>query len=422
MPKWTMLVLLACSGATHAMPQIPLCPGLTIVTAVSQPIGDYESIKTVETVSAAEARLKYSSEAPNADSLSPNFGQLIKTTVYRRLLMTDLDTADQYEQVFAPDSDELLPGTTAIGTSKAVLVALKSRGEAKLSVSNVYAGVPLKVDRKLGPSAYDYFTAGTLKRVGIVKVPVLVNDRLVELSAIQASGDYVGDKHEFLFLDDDANPLTLKFRLGIDSLKPMVPELKETCAQLRKAHGNSPAWATIGKDCREKAGDRDVLQVVKISYRCTGPELTAASGQGSAGAGEAPAIEGAAKGSGEGSMEQALQQGGKIDIYSIYFSFNSDVIREESEPTLKEIGALMRKHPEWKLSISGHTDNIASDKYNLDLSQRRAAAVVKALTTRYGVKAERLTFSGMGEAAPKDTNDTLEGRAKNRRVELARIS
>jgi outer membrane protein OmpA-like peptidoglycan-associated protein len=146
-------------------------------------------------------------------------------------------------------------------------------------------------------------------------------------------------------------------------------------------------------------------------------------GDGPVGPGAPPVVDGDATGGADGlsELEQALQKTGKADIYSIYFSFNSDAIREESEPTLKMVGALMRKHPEWRLTINGHTDNIASDKYNLDLSRRRAAAVVKALTTTYGVPAARLGFAGQGEFAPIDTNETLEGRAKNRRVELVRL-
>jgi outer membrane protein OmpA-like peptidoglycan-associated protein len=81
----------------------------------------------------------------------------------------------------------------------------------------------------------------------------------------------------------------------------------------------------------------------------------------------------------------------------------------------------MKKHPDWRLGIEGHTDNIASDRFNLDLSRRRAAAVKDALVTRHGIDAARLTTGGAGESRPLDTNDTLEGRARNRRVELVRI-
>ena len=84
------LLLSFASAAASATPQIPLCPGLTIVTAVSQPNGDYESIKTIESVGPKEVRLKYVSEAMNMDGLSPTAGEIISTTVHRKLLTEDL--------------------------------------------------------------------------------------------------------------------------------------------------------------------------------------------------------------------------------------------------------------------------------------------------------------------------------------------
>jgi outer membrane protein OmpA-like peptidoglycan-associated protein len=72
------------------------------------------------------------------------------------------------------------------------------------------------------------------------------------------------------------------------------------------------------------------------------------------------------------------------------------------------------------LAINGHTDNVGGDQSNLNLSRRRAAAVKDALVTRHGIAADRLTTAGMGRSQPKDTNETLEGRAQNRRVELVR--
>src|SRR5262249_51059941 len=104
----------------------------------------------------------------------------------------------------------------------------------------------------------------------------------------------------------------------------------------------------------------------------------------------------------------------------IYFDFNSDALREESEPTLQEIAEIMRRHPDWKLSIAGHTDSIGGDTPNTDLSKRRSAAVKNALVSRIGVNTGRLTTTGYGRSRPVDTNDTAEGRARNRRVELMR--
>ncbi len=77
--------------------------------------------------------------------------------------------------------------------------------------------------------------------------------------------------------------------------------------------------------------------------------------------------------------------------------------------------------PDWKLAIEGHTDSIANDAYNLQLSQRRSAAVKNALVSKKAIAGTRLTTAGHGESRPKDTNDTLEGRARNRRVELVKV-
>ena len=211
-----------------------------------------------------------------------------------------------------------------------------------------------------------------------VLLPVIVNDLPAKLPAIHAGGTFFGDKIELWFLDDPANPLTLKFRLGIDAVTP------------------PPTYsATGGPPSPSPKRDRDDLQVTKISYQCA----------------DSPAIN---------SIEQQLSTTGKAEIYDIYFSFNSDQIRDESEPSLKAIAEALSHHPEWKLAVNGHTDNIGGDPYNLGLSKRRADAVTAALASRYHIDAIRLHTNGFGTSQPQDTNATLEGRAHNRRVELIR--
>jgi outer membrane protein OmpA-like peptidoglycan-associated protein len=124
---------------------------------------------------------------------------------------------------------------------------------------------------------------------------------------------------------------------------------------------------------------------------------------------------------GTGPLEGGLLENRRVDVYGIYFDFNSDRIRKESEPVLNEIGSILKKHPEWRLSIAGHTDNVGgTGEYNLRLSRRRSEAVRLALVNRFGASADRLAASGYGAAAPIDTNDTAAGRARNRRVELVR--
>jgi flagellar motor protein MotB len=119
-------------------------------------------------------------------------------------------------------------------------------------------------------------------------------------------------------------------------------------------------------------------------------------------------------------IEEKLSTTGRAEVYGIYFDFAKATIRPESESVLKEIAEAMTKNPAWKLSVEGHTDNIGGGASNQELSTRRASAVRQALVDRYRITAARLTPAGFGASRPKETNDTLEGRARNRRVELVR--
>ncbi len=118
------------------------------------------------------------------------------------------------------------------------------------------------------------------------------------------------------------------------------------------------------------------------------------------------------------SMAQDIKIMGKVAIYGIYFDFNKAIVKPESEPTLKEIAKLLKQNPKLNLYVVGHTDNVGSMKANMDLSQRRAAAVVQVLTTKHGVDKVRLQAHGVGPLCPAAENKTEEGRAQNRRVEL----
>ncbi len=119
-------------------------------------------------------------------------------------------------------------------------------------------------------------------------------------------------------------------------------------------------------------------------------------------------------------IESDLERAGRAEIYGIYFDFDSAVIRVESEPVLEEIAEALRKNPGWQLSIQGHTDNIGGAARNQTLSAQRAESVKKALIERYAIAPDRLTTAGFGAAQPKAPNDTMEGRALNRRVELVK--
>jgi outer membrane protein OmpA-like peptidoglycan-associated protein len=122
----------------------------------------------------------------------------------------------------------------------------------------------------------------------------------------------------------------------------------------------------------------------------------------------------------DANLEQQLAVDKKVDVYGIYFDFASDRVRPESAPVLAEIAAVLAKNRGWKLNISGHTDNVGSDASNLELSRLRALSVKSALVDRYAIASERLSTGGFGASQPQAKNDTPEGRARNRRVELIR--
>ena len=119
-------------------------------------------------------------------------------------------------------------------------------------------------------------------------------------------------------------------------------------------------------------------------------------------------------------MSSSINGSGKVALYGITFDTDKDAIRPDSRPTLQEIAKLLSSNPRLKLHVVGHTDDQGKSDYNLDLSRRRAATVVRELTSAYGVAASRLDSFGCGMYAPVTSNDSEQGRAKNRRVELVK--
>jgi outer membrane protein OmpA-like peptidoglycan-associated protein len=202
---------------------------------------------------------------------------------------------------------------------------------------------------------------------------MIVNDQRVELPVIHLEGDFTvvgkdprpADQRptksggEIFVLDDPADPLVLNWRLK----DPLLH------------NGNFR------------------VEIVKINFPVAKPENV---------------------------LEKQLTQEKRAITYGIYFDFNRDTLKPESEPVLKEIAQAMRDNPGWELTVEGHTDNVGGDSYNLELSRRRAAAVKQALVSEYNITPDRLLTGGFGASRPVETNDTLEGRARNRRVELVR--
>jgi OmpA-OmpF porin, OOP family len=120
-------------------------------------------------------------------------------------------------------------------------------------------------------------------------------------------------------------------------------------------------------------------------------------------------------------LYKALSESGRVTTEGIFFDTNSDKIRSESAPALKEIGDMLAQHPELKIRIEGHTDNVGNADANLTLSEKRALAVKAYLVNNLSVDASRLSSKGFGASKPVADNTSDEGRQKNRRVELVKM-
>jgi OmpA-OmpF porin, OOP family len=111
---------------------------------------------------------------------------------------------------------------------------------------------------------------------------------------------------------------------------------------------------------------------------------------------------------------------GHAAVYGIYFDSGKSLIKPESAQAIGEIAKLLKDQPALKIFVVGHTDNQGGVEGNIKLSQDRAEAVLKTLVSEHGIAALRLRSYGCGQFAPVASNDSEEGRAKNRRVELVK--
>ncbi|MFW6140907.1 MAG: OmpA family protein [Acidobacteriota bacterium] len=118
-------------------------------------------------------------------------------------------------------------------------------------------------------------------------------------------------------------------------------------------------------------------------------------------------------------IEDNIEMSGFVSIYGIRFDTGKWNIKEESKPALKEIADFLNNHPDKKYFVVGHTDNTGDFESNMTLSENRAEAVKNALIQDYGVDSNQIEAHGVSSLAPVTSNSTEEGKARNRRVEIA---
>jgi hypothetical protein len=303
-------------------------------------------------------------EAIDTEGVRSSSSCLQKTTQAsfpRRTCRTDMRRARVYQTLVGTAAPETIVGATSFSLSRDAFLELKRDGTTR----HQYIELRFK-DRQTvlgrGGTSFDVKLEGMLKREGPAAMTTIVNEAPTDLPVMRLTGTLRGTVY------GKPGETRVSAAMIDDERFPLMLEYR---------------LLDIGSH-------EFSVRYTKISYPT------------------------------EGVIEKRLAEAKRVDVYGIYFDFASDKIRQESEPVLKEIGDALQKNADWTLSIEGHTDNVGGDDANLDLSQRRSAAVRAALVQRYGIGADRLTTAGYGERAPKDTNDTPEGRARNRRVELVR--
>lgn len=121
----------------------------------------------------------------------------------------------------------------------------------------------------------------------------------------------------------------------------------------------------------------------------------------------------------EGAKVERVGEGIKITFDSgILFALNSSELSDASKEEIAKLAEILQKYEDTNVMFAGYTDSSGSDEYNLTLSEERAKSVAEYAAFT-GVDATRMTITGYGEEDPVSTNETAEGRAENRRVEVA---
>jgi OOP family OmpA-OmpF porin len=207
----------------------------------------------------------------------------------------------------------------------------------------------------------------------------------------------------------EGRKVVINYRLKAGAAKPGQLEIIQNHVNAIKAIGGTVlrqqtgiATLMVGKEGRETWAKVAAGQIGS-SYDLTIVEKAAMAQQVAADA---------------AGMAREIGDTGRVAVYGIFFDFNKADLKPESKPTLAEIAKLLAQDPLLTLYVVGHTDNVGEIGFNMTLSQARAEAVVQALVSEYRIDVGRLKPHGVGPLSPVASNQTEEGRAKNRRVEL----
>lgn len=353
--------LLALAMAAAPSPG-PLVEGLTVTTAIAGEQGDYESRKRVLARDGDGWRIGYSADVPDGTGVRGVSGERIVHDA-------DLASARIYRSRFEDGVDEDYPGTTALGASADVLRELRDTGRSRFALVGEDLQLAQASANPASPTSLVALASvlmagppptfrGELVRHSRGTLDVVLDGRPVALPVLVARGRFTAR---------DGKAFDAELSLLDDETNPLAL-----------------AWRM----------GRSTLRVVRIDRPAT-----------AALAGKPPAL------------AETLARERRVTLPGLYFDFGRAQLRPESAATLPALRDAIAA-TDGPLVIEGHTDAIGDDAANLALSQARADAVLAALVALDPSLRPRLSARGFGETRPQAGNDTLEGRARNRRVDL----
>ncbi len=343
-------------------PVVPLVTGLVLGSVLHSPIGEREDVIEIKSADAEGVHYLWHERTIQAN------GDTTDGFRKRFVSAADLAGAPRFDDIFGP-KEQVRPGFTALTLSSAVYRQLADTGSSAFSMMVVPREARQTV---LTSTAIDaLFTAGRARYKGtLTKVspgpetfPLLVDGVRADLPALHVKGAFASGmkrmEWDLWVLADSAHPLLLKSELEGDVFQMVRADLPQTSA-------------ARGRSIEAKEIEREMVK------RC------------------------------------------RIEIPGVYFAFGTAAIDPVSDRALAELAKGLAGHPDWKVSVEGHTDSVGTDAANKALSERRAEAVRKRVAEKHGVDTKTWGAVGYGALKPRESNATIEGRARNRRVELVR--
>jgi outer membrane protein OmpA-like peptidoglycan-associated protein len=388
----------ATAGAQAPPVRVPMGTGATIVQTLSAAGGDRESVHRVRLASDLGLHYEWLLEEVHAagDTVRQDFRYLEA--------WSDIADAKRLRAFHDSQAPEAHPGYTMHALSRAIYRRLREGRSDSLQIMYVdqLPGSELLSSFGFGgPRMTPVRWRGTIAPAtpGTVPFPVLLNGRRVRLPALHLRADLTARQGrwqpQLWILADSSYPLILKW----------VGGFRETANVLQTTRIDLPLAKVVVEGTVEGDGDGVLLT--------NGDGLLLA---------EAAPVGVAPGGSDQSSagLERALAASCRVELPGIYFAFNSAQLQPASDRAIAELAAILERHPDWTATLEGHTDSIGTAAANKALSERRVASVRARLVDQHKVSAARLRVAGFGAARPREPNGTIEGRARNRRVELVR--